>query len=101
MPAAASVIVEPVRHRALGPMIRLVCGPDLLLTPAEALTLSRALSAVAGGKSAGMEIFLSPIASDGEFSASVTGEGVAVAGGLLLSWPEARLLSERLANAGG
>jgi len=76
-------------------------GLDLLLTPVEATTLSRALHAVAEGNSAEKEIFMCPIASDGHFSGLVTEAGMAIGDHPVLPWPEIRLLSQRLADAAG
>lgn len=97
-----SAIVETVRHRVLGRMVRLrlVPGPELLLTPVEALTLSNGLSAVAAGNSAEKEIFLSPIASDAEFSGRVTAAGMVIGEHPVLAWPEVQTLSRELADAG-
>jgi hypothetical protein len=95
--------VESVRHRALGPLVRLRVGeaPALDLTPDEAAILSRALSAVQGGRSPEHTIFMSPIASDGDFTATVEGDGLAVGDGEQhrLSWPEVERLAGLLAGA--
>jgi hypothetical protein len=91
--------VTPIRHRALGPLLRLDgAGPvPLELTPQEAQTIARALEAVRDGRSRETQIFLSPIASDGEFQAQVEADGIRL-GDVLLPWPQvgelARLLAE-------
>jgi hypothetical protein len=80
--------VESVRHRALGPLVRLRVG--------EAPAL-----AVQGGRSPEHTIFMSPIASDGDFTATVEGDGLAVGDGEQhrLSWPEVERLAGLLAGA--
>lgn len=102
--SASGFSVEPIRHRALGPLLRLRVGDALVLdlTADEAAILSRALSAVREGRSPERTIFMSPIASDGDFTATVDGEGeggglVIGASGHRLSWMEV----ERLAGALG
>jgi hypothetical protein len=86
-------------HFALGPMWRLEAGALRLdLTPAEASTVSRALKAVREGRSLETEIYLSPVASDGAFSAIVKPDGVALAGAGDLDWPSVERLAEALAK---
>ena len=85
-------------HRALGalPRLSLPGGCSFDLTFEEARTLSRALSAVAEGKSSVDEIYLSPIASDRAFSGKVTTEGLwfeAVSPPFRLAWPEVAALA--------
>ncbi|PWV58620.1 hypothetical protein [Plasticicumulans acidivorans] len=72
--------VEPVVHRALGPLRRLRVGDfvDLRLTPQEASTLALALHAVREGRSAERQLFLSPIASDGHFNGIVGPDGLTI-----------------------
>jgi hypothetical protein len=67
-------------HRAFGRLIRLSLDGDTRLdfTPEEAATVSRALTAVREGRSLEREIYMSPIASDHEFSGAVLTEGVRV-----------------------
>ena len=98
--------VEPFRHRALGPLLRLMVGnaPALDLTPNEAAILSRALLAIREGRSAERTIFMSPIASDGDFTATVVGDGLALGeegghGRVRLSWPEVERLAQALSGA--
>ena len=67
-------------HRAFGQLIRLTLATDnrLDLTPEEAATVSRALTAVREGRSAEREIYMSPIASDHEFSGTVLPHGIRI-----------------------
>jgi hypothetical protein len=69
---------EAFIHRGLGGMIRLHLGENLTfnLTPQEARTLARALAAVRTGKSKVEDVYMSPIASDGDFFAKVTEDGL-------------------------
>lgn len=91
--------ITPIRHRALGPLLRLDgAGPvPLDLTPQEAQTIAHALEAVRDGRSREPQIFLSPIASDGEFLAQVEADGVRL-GGVLLPWPQVGELARQLAG---
>lgn len=96
----------PVTHRALGAMLRLtvVEGHSFDLTFEEARTLSRAMKAVAEGKSTVDEIYMSPIASDRDFSAKVTPEGLVLEAfdpPLTLAWPEVGALAAALAAQAG
>lgn len=95
-----SFTVTPVTHRMLGPLLRLTLADGLALdlTAEEAAILSRALRAVAEGRSAERTIFMSPIASDHDFTGAVDGDGVAV-GTTRLDWPEVRALADALASA--
>jgi hypothetical protein len=98
--------VSPFTHRALGQMLRLTLSDrfSFALTHQEARTLSRAMAAVAEGKSKVDEIFLSPIASDGDFSAKVTADGLtldSVDPPLRLPWPAVSALSAALAAEAG
>jgi hypothetical protein len=95
--------VAPFTHRALGPMLRLTLaeGPSFAFTHEEARTLARAMKAVAEGKSKVDEIYMSPIASDRDFSAKVTSEGLvleALDPALHLGWPEVATISAALAE---
>ncbi|CAA7611958.1 hypothetical protein [Magnetospirillum sp. UT-4] len=88
--------VSAARHPALGPMVRLDLGGTAhLLIPAEAATLGLALAAVADGRSAEREIFLSPLASDGVITLAVQADGLAFDGGGM-DWAEVRALSAEL-----
>jgi hypothetical protein len=97
-----SVNVEATMHRGLGRMIRLALPSRaaLLLTPWEALTLSQALAAVADGRSRVNELFLSPIASDGEFHADIGEAGMVLAGDapVALDWQAVGVLATALAR---
>lgn len=102
--SAASV--SHVTHRALGPMLRLTLADSLSfdLTFEEARTISRAMEAVAEGRSTVDEIYMSPIASDRDFSAKVTAEGLlleVVTPPFRLSWPEVGSLAAALAAQAG
>jgi hypothetical protein len=93
--------VTPFSHRALGPMLRMTLAEGLSfdLTPLEAQTLSLALAAVTRDRQRTNDIYLSPLASDGDFSAEVTQDGLQVAaadGTRHLSWPVVAFLAERL-----
>jgi hypothetical protein len=94
--------VDCLTHRALGPLLRLTApGLDLRLTPQEAHTLALALRAVAEGRSAEREIFMSPMASDGYFVGRVADWGLAVEAGdqaIPLPWPAVTRLAEALAS---
>jgi hypothetical protein len=98
--------VAAFAHRGLGPMLRLTLAEGLSfdLTHEEARTLSRAFAAVAAGKSTVDEIYMSPIASDHDFSAKVTAEGLvleATSPPLRLAWPEVATLAAALAAQAG
>lgn len=95
MPSIRSVV-----HPALGRLVRLegLSARPLRLTPTEAATIARALLAVRDGRSSEREIYLSPIASDDAFQATVDGNGV-VCGDRRLSWPEVAALAQDLAAA--
>jgi hypothetical protein len=68
-------------HRAFGRLIRLTLDTNIRLdfTAEEAATVSRALTAVREGRSAEREIYMSPIASDHEFSGTVLPHGIRIA----------------------
>jgi hypothetical protein len=97
--------VDSLTHRALGPLLRLTApGLALRLTPREARTLALALRAVAEGRSAERDIFMSPIASDGYFVGRADDGGLAVeagAGALALPWPAVTRLADALVRATG
>lgn len=94
--------VTAISHRFLGPMCRLAIAPDLacVLTPLEAQTLARALRAVAEDHSRVEEIYLSPNASDREFLARVTEDGLRVAAApgadILMPWTDVAALAKAL-----
>jgi hypothetical protein len=94
--------VERVSHRMLREMLRMTLseGLSLDLTPQEAQTLSRALAAVARDWRRTDVVYLSPIASDGDFSAAVGAEGLdveMVEGPHRLDWIDVAELAARLA----
>jgi len=98
--------VSAFTHRGLGAMLRLVVAEGFAvdLTFEEARTLSRAMTAVAEGKSKVDEIYMSPIASDRDFFAKVTAEGLvleAVTPPLRLAWPEVGAIAAALAAQAG
>jgi hypothetical protein len=91
-------------HRAFGRLIRLSLDGDTRLdfTSEEAATVSRALTAVREGRSLEREIYMSPIASNHEFSGAVLTEGVRVtiAGRVAeLGWAEVEQLAQDLIGA--
>jgi hypothetical protein len=91
-------------HRGLGQMIRLtvVAGYVFDLTFQEAQILSRALAAVKEKKSSVDEVYMSPIASDGDFAAKVLTDGVvfeAKTPPVRLSWTEVGQMAQALAAA--
>ena len=96
-----SIQVNHSAHRALGRLIRLTLDGDIRLdfTPEEAATVSRALTAVREGRSTEREIYMSPIASDHEFSGVVLADGVRVTVGgraAQLGWAEVERLAQDL-----
>lgn len=97
--------VAAVNHRMLGPMIRLEFPGKLSfdLTAQEAGILSRALAAVREGKSPVDEVYMSPIASNGDFSGKVGSDGVLVAANapIALPWDEVGKLAAALAALAG
>jgi hypothetical protein len=103
MAEGVKVEVQTTHHRMFGPMVRLIIanGPDITMTPLEAMTLSKALAALAEGRSKAKDIYMSPIASDGDLSIDVWDEGLKVEDGPLLPWAEAPRLSRALAAAAG
>jgi hypothetical protein len=75
-----SIQVKQSAHRAFGHLIRVTLDGDTRLdfTAEEAATVSRALTAVREQRSAEREIYMSPIASDHDFTGSVLTDGVRV-----------------------
>ena len=95
-------LVKRVPHRMLGDMLRMMLSERLYydLTLEEGRTLSRAFTAVAYDWRRTDSIYLSPVGSDGEFSAAVTQDGLDVEtaeGGHHLNWDDVTELAERLA----
>lgn len=95
-------LVKRVPHRLLGDLLRMMLSEKLYfdLTLEEGRTLSRAFTAVAYDWQRTDFIYLSPVGSDDEFSASVTKDGVHVQtahGDHHLSWDDVTELAERLA----
>lgn len=91
-------------HRGLGQMIRLtvVEGYIFNLTFQEAQILSRALAAVKDKKSPVEEVYMSPIASDGDFFAKVLPDGIAFESKtppIQMTWPEVGEMAQALAAA--
>jgi hypothetical protein len=96
--------VTAVSHRMLGPMIRLEFPGRISfdLTAQEAGLLARALAGVREGKSAVEEVYMSPIASNGDFSGKVGADGISVAAGepIVLAWDEVGKIAAALAALG-
>jgi hypothetical protein len=91
-------------HRALGPMVQLTVadGYRFNLTFQEAQTLARALAAVKDKRSSIDEVYLSPMASDGDFHAKVRPEGLVIDATnppLVLDWIEVGAIADALAAA--
>ncbi len=90
------------RHAAFGALgtLEIVGQAARCFTRQEAGVVSRALDAVATGASPERQIFMSPIASDHEFEAVASDEGLRVLGAplddVMLSWAQARALSTLL-----
>jgi len=85
-------------------MVRLtvIQGYAFDLTLQEAQILSRALNAVKDKKSPVDEVYMSPVASDGDFSAKVLPDGLILEGAtppVSLSWPEVGQMAQALAAA--
>jgi hypothetical protein len=96
--------VSRTQHRILGQQIRLQLAQDfeLRFTPAEASSISFALVAVRDGVSPEREIYMSPIASDVAFVATVGDAGISIAlatGALDLDWQGVTALANSLAAA--
>lgn len=101
-PVVSYPLVKRVSHRMLGDMLRMMLSDEIYfdLTLEEGRTLSRAFTAIAHDWRRNDVIYLSPIGSDGEFSAAVTKDGLEVetaAGGRPLTWDDVTELAERLA----
>jgi hypothetical protein len=100
MTQAFSVAAAP--HRAMGELILLAVPgqPERRFTREEALVVSRALEAVADGRSPERQIYMSPIASDHDFEALAEEGGVAVTSkgsdAVRLSWDQTRALARQL-----
>ena len=95
-------LVRRVSHRLLGDMLRMMLSERQFvdLTLEEGRTLSRAFTAVAHDWRRTDSVYLSPVGSDGEFSAVVTQQGLVVEtsdGGHHLNWDDVTELAERLA----
>lgn len=95
-------LVKRVSHRMLGDMLRMMLSEAVHydLTLEEGRTLSRAFTALAHDWRRNDTVYLSPIASDTDFSAAVTQQGLDVetsGGGHHLSWEDVTELAERLA----
>ena len=104
--SAPPFAVSRCRHRVLGLQVKIefADGFALRLMPAEASSLSFALSAVRSGISPEREIYLSPIASDAAFVGTVRDDGIGIAvqsGTLELDWPGVASLADALAAAIG
>jgi hypothetical protein len=96
--------VTAFAHRGLGPMIRLtiVEGYRFDLTYQEAQILSRALAAVKNKTSSVADVYMSPIASDGDFFAKVLPDGIlfeAPTPPINLTWLQVGEMAEALAAA--
>lgn len=103
MSESFSLVVDP--HHAFGVLatLRVAAQPARRFTLQEAAIVARALKAVAQGASEERQIFMSPIASDHDFDASVERDGVILrADGCAdarLNWPESLALAEQLEQA--
>lgn len=97
--------VTAVSHRLLGPMIRLEFAGQLGfdLTAQEAGILARALAAVREGNSPVDEVYMSPIASNGDFSGKVGADGISVATAdpIAIGWDEVGKMAAALAALAG
>lgn len=103
MSESFSLVVD--RHDAFGVLttLRIAAQPARRFTLQEAAIVARALEAVAQGASDERQIYMSPIASDHDFEASVEQDGVIVrAPGYAearLGWPETLALAAQLREA--
>jgi hypothetical protein len=93
-------------HRAFGALatLRLAGQAERRFTLAEARHVAAALDALAAGVAREGGVYMSPIASDWDFDASATSEGLLVASpsggaGLALEWPEVAALAATLRRA--
>jgi len=99
-------VLAATRHSAFGRLLTLsVAGqPPRRFTEQEASIVARALAAVVAGRSAEEQIYMSPIASDREFSASVEKGGVVVrlegCADVALDWAETLELAREMACFG-
>lgn len=89
--------ITTAQHPAFGRLVVLsgLTASPLRLTPQEATTVARALLAVRDGRSREREIYMSPIASDDDFTALVGPEGVSI-GDHALDWTAVTTLAEGL-----
>jgi hypothetical protein len=96
-----------IPHGAFGALATLTLAgqPPRRFTLQEASIVARAVEAVALGLSVERRIYMSPIASDHDFDAHASAEGLTIAcagfPALFLAWPEASALTDALAAAGG
>lgn len=96
-----------VQHGAFGVLATLALAgqPARRFTLQEASIVAKAIEAVALGASVERRIYMSPIASDQDFDAHASTEGLTIscAGfpALLLAWREAAALADALKAAGG
>ncbi len=94
------------QHQAFGRLLTLsVAGqPPRRFTAQEAAIVACALAAVAAARSAERQIYMSPIASDREFSANVETGGVVIkldgCADVALDWSETAELARELAAFG-
>jgi hypothetical protein len=96
-------VVTPITHRIFGPMLRLTIARSLSLdlTEDEAWALARNMIALNHDYRRADEIYLSPRANDGDFSAKVTKDGLQITtndGVCHLTWDEVGDIAERLGN---
>ncbi|MFG1465661.1 hypothetical protein V5F77_22520 [Xanthobacter sp. DSM 24535] len=94
--------VKRVPHRMLGDLLRMMLNERLFLdlTLEEGRTLSRAFTAVGHDWRRTDLVYLSPVASDADFTANVRQDGLHVEtpeGALHLTWDDVSELAERLA----
>ena len=99
-------VLAPTRHQAFGRLVTLsVAGqPPRRFTAQEASIVARALAAVVTANSAERQIYMSPIASDREFSACVESGGILLkldgCADVALDWGETVELARELARFG-
>lgn len=93
-------------HRAFGALatLRLAGQAERRFTRAEAGHVARALEALAAGVAREHGVFMSPIASDADFEAGATSDGLLVASpsggvGLAFDWSEVAALAAALRRA--
>ena len=103
---AQNFALTATQHQAFGRLLTLsVAGqPPRRFTAEEATIVARALAAVAAALSAERQIYMSPIASDREFSANVETGGVVITldgcADVALDWSETAELARELAAFG-